>query len=770
MRSLALAGAVLALGAGAVDARPFTVEDLLSTEAVGAAGFDADGRWLVLERRGPLRSAPAFDGAELTHRLATDLLVVDMTAAFPAPRLVHRPRDGGLLAGPFSPGGAHLAVIKVTGPRAQLGVLRLGAEQPTWLDATPNWTPYGQALVWRGPRELLAIVRSAPGLPPGFRSDAAADRAAAALSGRAYRGLASATVNGSGRWAPPGAAFAQALVSVDVATGRQAVLTRGDFEDMELSASGRYVALLTRHGDRPPRPGEAFRGGEALVRRQLRIVDLVTGKVTDPCPGRDLAVLTLRWSPIADELLVFDQSPPDGGEPQVLRVSAATGAVAPLAATGLKTAPLTTLLVASAGALWLGAEPVLYATGPGQARADWRLLASDGPRNLTAGWPDAPAMPVAVTPDGLLFAGPDGGLELVDRDGRRRQVTGQPPRSPIGLGARRQFDPPQITLADLTPPTSLAPGAQALAQGTGSALISMPSKSGVRLEVRRGEDAFLMTQLNTHLADVDLAQAKAVTETTARGPISHWLYRPAGAGAAPLVVIPYPGLDHGAPPAAGSGLMLATMTSAQVLVGAGYAVLMPSLPPLPGPADPAAITAQVDRAVDAAIAAGGIDAHRIAVWGHSFGGYATLAIATQSGRYRAYVASASATDMATAWGRFSLTQAALPAAGLSLAGAGWAENGQARLAAPPWTDPQAYLAASPLYAADRISGPVLLIHGATDTLPVGQAQAMFIALQRQGKDVQLVIYFGEGHVFASPGNIRDLYDRVLAFLAITMPP
>jgi len=338
------------------------------------------------------------------------------------------------------------------------------------------------------------------------------------------------------------------------------------------------------------------------------------------------------------------------------------------------------------------------------------------------------------------------------------------------LGARRQFDPPQITLADLTPPTSLAPGAQALAQGTGSALISMPSKSGVRLEVRRGEDAFLMTQLNTHLADVDLAQAKAVTETTARGPISHWLYRPAGAGAAPLVVIPYPGLDHGAPPAAGSGLMLATMTSAQVLVGAGYAVLMPSLPPLPGPADPAAITAQVDRAVDAAIAAGGIDAHRIAVWGHSFGGYATLAIATQSGRYRAYVASASATDMATAWGRFSLTQAALPAAGLSLAGAGWAENGQARLAAPPWTDPQAYLAASPLYAADRISGPVLLIHGATDTLPVGQAQAMFIALQRQGKDVQLVIYFGEGHVFASPGNIRDLYDRVLAFLAITMPP
>ncbi|MBP7703739.1 MAG: S9 family peptidase [Caulobacter sp.] len=767
MRSLALAGAVLALYAGTVDARPYTVEDLLDTEAVGAAGFDPTGHWLVVERRGALRAAPAFDGAELSHRLATDLWLMDTTAPSPRPIVLRRPADTGLIAGPFSQDGARLAVIGVTGKDARLGIVKLGATQAQWLEATPNWTMHGQALIWRSPHQLLAIIDNAPGLPAGFRSDAAADRAAMVLSARAWRGEVSATINGSGRWTSGPHRLSQSLVSIDMATGRTTVLTQGDFDDMEMSASGRYVALFNRVGDRPPRPGEAFRGGEALVRRELRIVDLATGAVVDPCPGRDLAVLTLRWSPVVDELLVLDQAPRDAVAPEALRVTA-TGEVARLAPKGLEAVPTVTLLVASVGAIWVGAEPALWAVRSGETRADWYLLTRDGPRNLTAAWAAAPSMPIAVAPEGLLFAA-GAGVELLDRDGRRQMLDGIPPQPSAGAGARRHFDPPQIALSDLARPSRNPPGVELLAEGSRSALFSVSSRQGATLELRRDDGAFAVTRLNEHLADVDLASAEPIVENGLSGPVTHWLYRPEIPGLAPLIVMPYPGVAYDAPPAPGSGQVLATMTNIQVMVGAGYAVLVPSLPPLPGGADPAAITAQVDRAVSATIAAGGVDPDRMAVWGHSFGGYATLAIATQSSRYKAYVASASVADMATAWGRFSRTQSASPATGLSLAGAGWAENGQAGLGVPPWAASSGYVAASPLYAADRITRPVLLIHGDADTLPLDQAEALFTALQRQGKDAQLVTYFGEGHVFGSPGNIRDLYGRVLGFLAITLP-
>ena len=51
-----------------------------------------------------------------------------------------------------------------------------------------------------------------------------------------------------------------------------------------------------------------------------------------------------------------------------------------------------------------------------------------------------------------------------------------------------------------------------------------------------------------------------------------------------------------------------------------------------------------------------------------------------------------------------------------------------------------------------------------------QSQAMCSALYRQGKDAQLVVYWGEGHNTASPANIRDRYRTILSWLATTLPP
>ncbi|WP_421933604.1 alpha/beta hydrolase family protein [Phenylobacterium sp.] len=91
------------------------------------------------------------------------------------------------------------------------------------------------------------------------------------------------------------------------------------------------------------------------------------------------------------------------------------------------------------------------------------------------------------------------------------------------------------------------------------------------------------------------------------------------------------------------------------------------------------------------------------------------------------------------------------------------------MGAPPWADPQRYLRNSNLFAADRITAPVLLIHGETDEENIAQSQELFSALYRQGKDAQMVTYRGEGHVSASPANIADFYGRIFDWLALTMP-
>src|SRR3546814_2020164 len=70
-------------------------------------------------------------------------------------------------------------------------------------------------------------------------------------------------------------------------------------------------------------------------------------------------------------------------------------------------------------------------------------------------------------------------------------------------------------------------------------------------------------------------------------------------------------------------------------------------------------------------------------------------------------------------------------------GALWSEGGQGRMGVPPWRDPQRYIDNSPLFWAHQIETPLLLIHGDLDFVNVNEAEQLFAALHRQGKDVQL---------------------------------
>ena len=99
----------------------------------------------------------------------------------------------------------------------------------------------------------------------------------------------------------------------------------------------------------------------------------------------------------------------------------------------------------------------------------------------------------------------------------------------------------------------------------------------------------------------------------------------------------------------------------------------------------------------------------------------------------------------------------------------WLETGQTRMGVAPWIDPQRYVDASPIFRADRITAPVLMVYGDLDN-DVTQPQGLFAALYRQDKDAIFAIYRGESHVAGSPGNVRDLHHRIETFLRDTIGP
>lgn len=193
----------------------------------------------------------------------------------------------------------------------------------------------------------------------------------------------------------------------------------------------------------------------------------------------------------------------------------------------------------------------------------------------------------------------------------------------------------------------------------------------------------------------------------------------------------------------------------QIFATRGYVVLYPDAPQHLGTpmADLAkTVLPGVNRLVELGIA----DSTRIGVGGYSYGGYSTLALITQTHRFRAAVAIA-------AVGVNLLTEyTLLDERGYSW-GIGWAERGQGLMGATPWERRDRYIENSPFFYLDRVTTPLLLIHGNRDD-PVLDRQT-YSALRRLGADVTYAEYSNVRHVFNEAPLVqqRDYYERVLAW-------
>lgn len=193
-----------------------------------------------------------------------------------------------------------------------------------------------------------------------------------------------------------------------------------------------------------------------------------------------------------------------------------------------------------------------------------------------------------------------------------------------------------------------------------------------------------------------------------------------------------------------------------LLASRGYIVAAPDIPIDKNPV--ADIVAAVEPAVDALIEQGYADPERIAVMGHSYGGYTVLSLITRSHRFKAAISRAGSANLVNQYLSFEDGRSSLMA---------YVETGQGKMHCTLWENPGRYLENSPVFALDKVQTPLLLIHGDQDNGPwVADSGQVFVGLRRLGKKVIYLSYPGEGHWEGTwtRAHLLDYWQRVLHFL------
>jgi dienelactone hydrolase len=188
----------------------------------------------------------------------------------------------------------------------------------------------------------------------------------------------------------------------------------------------------------------------------------------------------------------------------------------------------------------------------------------------------------------------------------------------------------------------------------------------------------------------------------------------------------------------------------------GYVVFMPDIPyPKTGYPGEAAYDA-IMSGVQAMIARGGIDARKVALQGHSWGGYQGAYMATRTGFFACAEIGAPVANMTSAYGGIRTES--------GLARQFQYEHQQSRIGGSLWEKPKQYVENSPLFSADKITTPLLIMHNDKDgAVPWSQGIELFTALRRLNKQAWLLNYVDEPHWPVKLPNRIDFQVRMEDF-------
>ena len=153
---------------------------------------------------------------------------------------------------------------------------------------------------------------------------------------------------------------------------------------------------------------------------------------------------------------------------------------------------------------------------------------------------------------------------------------------------------------------------------------------------------------------------------------------------------------------------------------------------------------------------GFIDKDRMGLQGQSWGGYQTAYMVTQTNLFHAAMAGAPVSNMTSAYGGIRWES--------GITREHQYEQGQSRIGGTLWEKFDLYVENSPLFFANKIETPLLIMSNDNDgAVPWQQGIEFFTALRRLNKPVWMLTYNGDEHNLTKWPNRVDFAKRMMQF-------
>ena len=141
-----------------------------------------------------------------------------------------------------------------------------------------------------------------------------------------------------------------------------------------------------------------------------------------------------------------------------------------------------------------------------------------------------------------------------------------------------------------------------------------------------------------------------------------------------------------------------------------------------------------------------VDSRRLGCIGASYGGFITMVIQTRTNLFSAAVAHAGISSISSYWGE-----------GYT----GYEYSAYAAANSYPWNRKDIFINQSALFNADKITTPMLLLHGDEDTnVPPGESTQLFTALKILGREVEYIQILDQNHHIMTY-NKRKIWTRTI---------
>ncbi len=144
-----------------------------------------------------------------------------------------------------------------------------------------------------------------------------------------------------------------------------------------------------------------------------------------------------------------------------------------------------------------------------------------------------------------------------------------------------------------------------------------------------------------------------------------------------------------------------------------------------------------------------VDKERVGCIGASYGGFMTMLLATRTDIFACAISHAGISSISSYWGEGYW---------------GYIYSSEATGGSYPWNRRDIYVDQSPLFSADKVNTPLLLLHGSKDTnVPLGESLQLWVGLKILGKPVEMVQIEGEDHHILTYSKRIEWHNSIMAW-------